>query len=697
MKKITNENEAVIKNRLNISTIIMTVVIAIIVLVICFTAKLRFSSTYNPELKEEAVSKMLEFHNGFNSEMALASQMAKSPVIVAYMENPENEELAALGIKEIESYQNSFKSHITFWIGDKDLKYYSNGNYIYTLDKSDPTSAWYLNCMKLKGDYELNVDYDIGLKVTNVWVNAVVRNKNGEAIGLIGTGISLDSFISEMYETLNPKFTMYMYNKLKETTASLDSSHLENKTPITEVIPAIADKSIMPETETVISTRKGNYMIVPMPELGWYMLLFKPFTVGDFFKVSIIQFIVLILAVAFWVIILTLNHLITPLGVLQATVEGIANGNADLTKRIELKTKSSMKVLQKLVASFNQFVGKLQTIIKSVKSSKDELIASGTELHDGTTLTTDSINGIITNVKSFADNLQIQSNGVEETASSVNNLYSNFERLENSVKDQASSVEQAATAVETMIEDINLVNSSVVELSTSFESLKTEASLGVKKQEEVSEKIQKIKEQSEILQSANEIIASIAEQTNLLAMNAAIEAAHAGEAGKGFSVVADEIRKLSETSSEQSNTIGEQLATIQASIESIAQTSFESQDTFNSVSDDIKKTNEVVTAISNAMDRQTSSSNMINGAIDVLNSSMSNIKDATAEMSGKSRQILDEMNNLQNATYNMKLSMEEMSAGTEKISETGSHLAALADSVDDSIKKIGDEIDQFNV
>ncbi|MDE7139688.1 MAG: methyl-accepting chemotaxis protein, partial [Treponemataceae bacterium] len=201
--------------------------------------------------------------------------------------------------------------------------------------------------------------------------------------------------------------------------------------------------------------------------------------------------------------------------------------------------------------------------------------------------------------------------------------------------------------------------------------------------------------QSELLSEANLAIASIAAQTNLLAMNAAIEAAHAGDAGKGFSVVADEIRKLSETSSTQSRSIGEQLTKIHDAIGEVVASSNEASEAFTTVSAHIKQTDELVRQIKYAMEEQNSGSRQIGDAIRNMNDSTVEVQKASKEMSQSNERIMSEMQSLQESTQTMQTGMNEMKNGARKINETGNALAGISGDVQKAINKIGSQIDRF--
>ena len=415
--------------------------------------------------------------------------------------------------------------------------------------------------------------------------------------------------------------------------------------------------------------------------------------------------IVLILAIAGFVLAIALIlgiggaifFALKPLQRVQAAIDDIAGGSADLSQRITGGAEKAGNEIGGVVRGFNQFVEKLQQIITAIKDSKDTLVTTGDSLRMSTQDTAASITEIISNIQSMGNNINAQSDSVQSTAGAVNEIASNIESLNRMISDQVNSVSQASSAVEEMIGNITSVNNSVEKMAQSFQHLSDQAVSGAQKQDDVTAKIHQIQQESEGLQEANAAISAIAEQTNLLAMNAAIEAAHAGEAGKGFSVVADEIRKLSETSSEQSRTIGDQLQRITNSIQAIVASSNDSRIAFDTVTEGIKATDMLVRQIKSAMEEQTVGSRQIIDALHTVNDNSSTVKEASAEMSEGNKAILKEIQLLQNATLNMKAGMDEMSIGATKINETGASLSALSNQMEISIDAIGNQIDQFEV
>jgi len=638
-----------------------------------------------------------QFEASMNEQLILVKQLMKMPSIKEYLLNPDDPDIKAAAFRDFGAYQDSFLSKSVFWISDVNKEFWSGMEFSYVVDPNDPNEYWYNMTMYETDVYNFNINYNSQLKQTMLWVNAVVRD-NGRPIGIVGSGIPLSNFINAMYQGLSDGVTMYLYNSSLEITGSLDESILEKKLDVTDEIPYLKKIDSKVTSITLASDNSVEYVLAPIDLVNWYMVLYREFTAADFFKYGLSALVIaVVIVVVLILLIFQIVTMIKQLTVLNNAVLDLSSGNADLTKRVNLKNRTIFTVFGSLVESENKFIEKLQSIVSSVKDSNKNLVASGNHLRTANHDTSAVITEITANIQSMEGNIRIQADSVEQTTNSINEISSGIYSLGNMINDQSASVTQASAAVEQMMGNIRSVNNSVDKMAKSFVELQSNASAGEKMKNELRSKMEEIENQSKMLKEANTAIANIASQTNLLAMNAAIEAAHAGEAGKGFSVVADEIRKLSETSSAQSKTIGQQLAGIQETIGTLAVVSQNVGMAFNSMSEGIEQTDEVVRQIKTAMDEQNEGSKQITDALHAMNDNSVEVKSASEKMQQGSRRILSEIEKLEEATGSMKSGMEEMTVGAEKMNETGASLSELSSEMDSSISLIGRQLDQFQV
>ena len=524
------------------------------------------------------------------------------------------------------------------------------------------------------GSFAGTAGIDVNLKELNIIVDNIRLTKNGHSyiIDKNGTYLTNESFSKILKDNFFED-----YPELKECKHELGKEiHVEART-------------------------KSNYYLagqVINEEKGWILVSIgrsREIYTDLLSSIRLIIFCgIIALGVSVFVAILISSTIVKPISNVNDAIKEIAEGHADLTRRLTTKSKDEVG---ELVDGFNMFMKKMHVIIAGVKDSKNALANVKNELQHSIDNTASAITQILSNVESVGGQIRHQSEAVSQTSSAVTEIAENINSLERMIETQSSGVAEASAAVEQMIGNISSVNNSVEKMAASFGNLEKGAKEGIQKQQRVSEHVVEIEAQSKALQDANVAINKVASQTNLLAMNAAIEAAHAGEAGKGFSVVADEIRKLSETSAAESKKISEELRKISDSISAVVIAAHESSHSFAEVGEKISQTDELVNHIKSAMQEQQEGSKQILDALKMMNDSTIEVKNSSHEMALGNQSILREIQTLEDATMLIKGGMTEMTSGASEMNRTSATLTDISVKVRESINKIGSQIDQFKV
>ncbi|MCL2192226.1 MAG: diguanylate cyclase [Treponema sp.] len=226
-----------------------------------------------------------------------------------------------------------------------------------------------------------------------------------------------------------------------------------------------------------------------------------------------------------------------------------------------------------------------------------------------------------------------------------------MEQLNEHVEEQTSSVTASSSATEEMIANIRSVTDTLSNNNKNVKELQEASTAGHNSLSEVISDIQGIARESESLLEINAVMENIAGQTNLLSMNAAIEAARAGESGKGFAVVAGEIRKLAESSSQQSNTISGVLKSIKDSIDKITRSTDTVLGKFSAIENGVKTVARQEGLIVSAMEEQGQGSKQILQAISRVNEVTHQVREAARRMVETSKEAMHKTDNTETKAF----------------------------------------------
>ena len=381
-----------------------------------------------------------------------------------------------------------------------------------------------------------------------------------------------------------------------------------------------------------------------------------------------------------------------PIVLLRSRLDDVAKG--DLTKRLPERSRDELGMASR---SFNQSMEEFSKMISSIKNQSGELANIGNDLASNMTETASAMNEIAANIQSIKGRVLNQSASVTETNATMEQVTSNINKLSGNVENQTGAVSQAASALEQVIANIQSVNSTLIKNAANVENLKSSSDTGRASLQEVAADIQEIARESEGLLEINSVMENIASQTNLLSMNAAIEAAHAGEAGRGFAVVADEIRKLAESSSEQSKVIGNVLKKIAESIGKITRSTDNVLNKFETIDLGVKTVAEQEELIRTAMEEQSHGSRQVLQASGRVGDITQQVKSGSVEMLEGSKEVIHEAKNLEKLTHEITDGMNEMAVGAEQVNKAVNTVNDLTGRTRENISSLVRSVSRFKV
>ncbi len=314
---------------------------------------------------------------------------------------------------------------------------------------------------------------------------------------------------------------------------------------------------------------------------------------------------------------LTTRSITGPIREVTAGLRDVAEGEGDLTKRLNFAYKNEVG---ELASWFNVFIDKMDFMIKEIADNSGKLGNSADQLLEISASISDSTGNVSSRSTTVAD--------------AANRMSSSMATVARASSEASENINLVAAAAEEM-------TTSVSQIAASSESARAITELAVTKAASASLRVNQLGNAAAAISKVTEVISEISAQTNLLALNATIEAARAGEAGKGFAVVANEIKALAGQTTLATQDIKIKIADIQ---DSTSHTIKE----ISEITEVIDQVNDTVALIFTAVEEQAATTKEIASNIAQASTAVQNVDDNVGQSSVAATDIAHEITQVSN-------------------------------------------------
>lgn len=347
----------------------------------------------------------------------------------------------------------------------------------------------------------------------------------------------------------------------------------------------------------------------------------------------IFSFILIVSAVAVISMILSYfiqRSVVGPVNMVRHALRDLAEGEGDLTRRINVGTDDEVG---ELAHWFNVFADRVHKVVGKFQDSAMNLTSSAGQL--------------TSTIGKTAEGATKQQGELDHVAKAMNEMATTVEEVTRNVANAASDAEKADDAAKRGAVVVNENADSINKLATDIDN--------------AAQVISQLQKETDSIGLVLDVIRGIAEQTNLLALNAAIEAARAGEQGRGFAVVADEVRTLASRTQSSTEEIQEMIEKLQNGANQAVEVMQKGRDQTattveraNEAGESLQSITQAVTVIKDMNNQIASASEEQSAVTEEMKHNINNIAEVAVDTASGSREITDGANELSRLAEELK-------------------------------------------